>query len=271
MSRNNRLWGQRRGAADPSTLATADVVNPIESRVEPVVPRFLTDIARDEQEASGDEANEATASDSESESATGDVDREVDDLRVRLAEIQQTVDRLVDRADQPGVDGDDDADSAVAGPAGTDAEARLFTMAKRTADSVIEDARVDAAKILADAERQRIEIIARAREQAEVEFAAERDRVRRAGIVWAGKRAQTMSHLENLQTSFEMYREGLGDVDSGIAEALEALRGASAIDAMLDETDETADLDAHADTPGGDDDEFGTEEVIDLRTTSVEI
>lgn len=277
MSRNSRLWGSRRGPAEPSTLATGDVVNPVESRVEPLVPRFLSDSPKDDPQAqSSVSRDEAAPSPTEAapsvqaapsveaaarpvEPASGDVDRDVDDLRERLVELQQTVDRLVDRADQPSAEAD-----AAAAP-NDEAEARLFTMAKRTADSVIEDARIDAAKILADAERQRVDIIARAREQAEVEFAAERDRVRRAGIVWAGKRAQTMSQLENLRSSFEIYRDGLGDVDDGITEALEALRGASSIDELLDPAGETTPVEPESEP------ESESEPVIDLRTTGAQI
>ena len=105
-----------------------------------------------------------------------------------------------------------------------DNAARTLHYAQQTADQVIAEAREEAAAIVADAERQRSEIIRRARQQADLDYTAERDRVVAASAAWHAQRTEVLSHIEALTSVFDRYHEGLSELDAIVTTTVNELR-----------------------------------------------
>lgn len=137
---------------------------------------------------------------------------EVAELRSTLADLQATVASLVERTVSAPVPG--------ATPE-TDQASRIIVMANRAAESTIEDARGEAEGIVAAAKAQSFEIIRMARELANQELAAERERVAQATQAWLVRRHEVAGELRGLEQTLLGYRSGL-DVTS------ESLRAAVA-------------------------------------------
>lgn len=151
------------------------------------------------------------------------------ELRGRLDDLQSAMRELIDRADPvatpPTYVEDPEIDSA----------ARTLHYAQQTADQVIAEAREDAAAIVADAERQRSEIIRRARQQADQDYTAERDRVVAASAAWHAQRAEVLSQIEALTSVFDRYHEGLSELDATVTATVNELRsGPSSHDVTAD-------------------------------------
>ncbi|MFN8053643.1 MAG: hypothetical protein U0Q22_19570 [Acidimicrobiales bacterium] len=139
-------------------------------------------------------------------------------LKSSLADLQATVQALVQRSAQP------QHVAAVAGSTDeTETVSRIIVMANRTAEATIEEARGEAATIVAGAKAQSLEIIRLARELADRELAAERDRVKKASDAWFAKRAEITGRLKALEGAFAGYQTGLGDVEASIKSAVAEL------------------------------------------------
>lgn len=139
----------------------------------------------------------------------------VDELRDRIVELQSKVEQLVARSQaDPVLSGDPEVDSA----------SRTLRFAQQTADSVVAEAREEAATIVADAERQRSDIIRRAREQADLDYAAERDRVAMSSAGWQAQRAEVLEQLDSLNEIFALYQDGLSHLGATVTTVAERLR-----------------------------------------------
>ena len=154
---------------------------------------------------------------------------DVEELRSRLADLQDKVSQLADRS----AAAEQQARQAIAAapePLDPESEASLRTlsMARQTADAVIAEARAEAAEMIAEAERQRSDIIRRGREQAEAEFAAERHRVEKASGDWEAMRPEILSHLEELRSATAQFERGLSVFDESVAKGFAQLGGDSA-------------------------------------------
>lgn len=148
--------------------------------------------------------------------APSPVEGEVAQLKTMFADLQAVVASLVERstapAPAPSAGGEGDAD--------TDRVSRIIVMANRTAESTLEDARNEAAGILAGAKTQSYEIIRMARELADRELAAERARVARSTEEWLTRRAELTDRLESLESALVGYQEGLEAVGASVREAI---------------------------------------------------
>ena len=135
--------------------------------------------------------------------ATKNGDAADDDLRDRLASLQTMVEQLVAAQVSPvATSGDPEVDSA----------SRTLRFAQQTADSVIAEAREEALAIVADAERQRSEIIRRARQQADQDYTAERDEILAASAALQAQRSEILEQLDALTAVFGRYHDGLADL-----------------------------------------------------------
>ena len=156
--------------------------------------------------------------------ATKNGDAADDDLRDRLASLQTMVEQLVAAQVSPvATSGDPEVDSA----------SRTLRFAQQTADSVIAEAREEALAIVADAERQRSEIIRRARQQADQDYTAERDEILAASAAWQAQRAEILDQLDALTGVFGRYREGLTDLDSTVEAVGTRLRTGTAAEPIV--------------------------------------
>lgn len=149
----------------------------------------------------------------------------IDDLRQRLVELQTTVEQLVSttQTQQDLLTGDPEVDSA----------ARTLRFAQQTADAVIAEARDEALAIVSDAERQRSEIIRRARQQADQDYSAERDRVETSSAAWQAQRDEALDQLDALTAVFAQYREGLAHLDTTVTSIAERLRSGTIAEAIV--------------------------------------
>lgn len=147
----------------------------------------------------------------------GDDPAVLSELRGRLDDLQSAMRELIDRA------GTTVAPTHVEDPE-IDNAARTLHYAQQTADQVIAEAREEAAAIVADAERQRSEIIRRARQQADLDYTAERDRVVAASAAWHAQRTEVLLHIEALTSVFDRYHEGLSELDAIVTTTVNELR-----------------------------------------------
>lgn len=158
------------------------------------------------------------------ESASSGADDSSDDLRDRLASLQTMVEQLVAAQVTPEPSsGDPEVDSA----------SRTLRFAQQTADSVIAEAREEALAIVADAERQRSEIIRRARQQADQDYAAERDEVVAASAAWQAQRDEVLEQLDALTTVFNRFQDGLADLGGTVDAVGAQLRTGVAAEPMV--------------------------------------
>lgn len=159
------------------------------------------------------------------------VEGEVAELKSTLADLAATVASLVERTQA----GPASAAPAAGGTNDTDQVSRIIVMANRTAETTIEDARAEAATIVAGAKTQSFEIIRMARELANQELAAERDRVARSTEAWIAKRAEVTEQLRALETTFHGYQSSLGGVGESIRSAVVQLESDDSALPVIDE------------------------------------
>lgn len=158
--------------------------------------------------------------------AVSPVEGDVAELRSTLHQLQATVATLVERAQEPTVP---------LGTSDTDQASRIIVMANRAAESTLEEARAEAAEILAAAQAHSVEIISTARELADQELAAERVRVAAATEAWTARRAEISVHLRDLESALTGYRDGLGETADAIREAAARLEDERADPPVIDE------------------------------------
>lgn len=135
----------------------------------------------------------------------------VGELRVQLEALRRSVDTLANRPSVESIEPEFIGAS------------KTLRYAQQTADSILEDARNEAAELVADAERQRSDIIRQAREQAERDYGAERDRVRAEAAAWESRRADLVSEIASLSAVIGRYHDGLRGLEDRLDLAAESL------------------------------------------------
>lgn len=152
----------------------------------------------------------------------------VDALRDRIAQLQQTVERLVER--QAGANVDRGSASGVPRDPEVVVASHTLRAAQATADEVIVEARMEAARILADATSEADEILYRSRRLAGEQFAHERDQLTEIAAAWSTHRAAAIAELESLNDDVNRHRTRLASTKAAIDSALRELHNAPAIE-----------------------------------------
>ncbi|NLA37191.1 MAG: hypothetical protein GX868_16110, partial [Actinobacteria bacterium] len=78
-------------------------------------------------------------------------------------------------------------------------------------------------ELVAEAERQRSDIIRQAREQADRDYGAERDRVRSEAALWEARRAELVSEIASLSAVIGRYHDGLRALEDRLDLTVETL------------------------------------------------
>ncbi|MFN8053644.1 MAG: hypothetical protein U0Q22_19575 [Acidimicrobiales bacterium] len=134
---------------------------------------------------------------------------EVAALKASLVELQTMVATLVDRSA-----------GASAEERESDTASRIILAANRAAESAVETARAEAETLIAEAKTQSLEIISAARELADRELTAERQRLATAADEWVARRTELLERLATVDASLAGYRTGLADATSTVHDAI---------------------------------------------------
>lgn len=140
---------------------------------------------------------------------------EVAELRTAVTDLQSMVASLVARTDQPAATDDSDAAS------------RIIVAANHAAELTLDAARAEADEVLATAKAKSFEIIEVARDLAEQELAAERERVASGAAAWDVTRSEVTDRLRSLEVSLAAYRS---DLDAAVAAVAAAVLSLSTVE-----------------------------------------
>ncbi|MBX7069832.1 MAG: hypothetical protein K1X38_10640 [Microthrixaceae bacterium] len=148
-----------------------------------------------------------------------EVTAEVADLRTAIGDLESLVAVLSQRHESDRSIGPvDAADMAEAIEA-----SRIITAANRIADATVAESRAEADELLVAARAKSFEVVGVARELAEAELVAERDRVAAATESWNAHRSEIRRHLASLAVSLDQFRTELAATGAAIEAALEGL------------------------------------------------
>ncbi|HOT79346.1 MAG TPA: hypothetical protein PKY13_05135 [Microthrixaceae bacterium] len=105
----------------------------------------------------------------------------------------------------------------------SDTAARIIVAANEAAEAAVMTARAEADQIIAAAKVKSFEIVGVARDLADSELTAERNRVATATEVWNGSRASLAAQLASLDASLSAYRTELAATAGAVADAIAQL------------------------------------------------
>lgn len=128
------------------------------------------------------------------------------------------------RSASSGPPGSSESPGSLSGDPEIDLAGRTLRFARQTADAAVAEAREHALAIVADAERQRGEIIRQAHQQADLDRSSERERLARANAEVQAQRLEVIEQLELLSGVLARHREEADELDAGVSSMLARLR-----------------------------------------------
>lgn len=156
---------------------------------------------------------------------------DVAELRAAVGDLQALVASLLERpAETASVATPAAAPVVGASPSSieaSDTAARIIVAANEAAEAAVMTARAEADQIIAAAKVKSFEIVGVARDLADSELTAERNRVAAATEAWNGSRETLAARLESLDASLSAYRNELAATAGAVADAIAKLGDAA--------------------------------------------